>query len=291
MHAIVESKCTGTRAFAIGDIEQKPPGDKVARDALLGRGGSALAKAPIQPVGIKTVAAPMRRARTSLRLLCLPYAGGDSRLFADWAKRFASSIEVRPLDVPQRPASWAALLDHLTRELGADHNEPYAFYGHSMGALIAFEWARHLRRLNGTEPVHLFVAAQHAPQLPSPYPFALSTTDLAARETLRALWGSPRLEAADDRMLDKLFKRLEGRLHLQERQYRFEEEAPLSCPVTALYGTADAVLRPCHLQAWRAHTRGPFEMINVDGGHLFVRDHAHLVASLLAERLTLRRAA
>jgi surfactin synthase thioesterase subunit len=160
-----------------------------------------------------------------------------------------------------------------------------------MGALIAFEWARHLRRLNGTEPVHLFVAAQHAPQLPSPYPFARSTTDPAAREPLRALWGSPRVAAADDRMLDKLFKRLEGRLHLQERQYRFEEDAPLLCPVTALYGTEDAVLRRCHLEAWQSHTRGRFEMINVDGGHLFVRDHADLVASLLAERLVERQAA
>jgi surfactin synthase thioesterase subunit len=66
----------------------------------------------------------MRRARTPLRLLCLSYAGGDSRLFADWATRFPSSIDVRPLDVPPRPASWAALLDHLTRELGADTGSP-----------------------------------------------------------------------------------------------------------------------------------------------------------------------
>jgi medium-chain acyl-[acyl-carrier-protein] hydrolase len=241
----------------------------------------------------REAANPARRERSpaSLWLLCLPYAGGDAGLFAHWAKRFPSSIDVRPLNVPQPVTSWTELLAALTRELGADHDRPYAIYGHSMGALIAFEWARHLRRLNGTEPVHLFVAAQHAPQLASPYPSADSTGDPAAREVLRALWGSPRGASADDRVLDKLFKRMEPSLRLQEQGYRFQQEEPLSCPVTALYGTADPVLRPWHLAAWKIHTRGPFEMINVDGGHLFVRDHAESVASLLGERLVERQAA
>jgi medium-chain acyl-[acyl-carrier-protein] hydrolase len=186
--------------------------------------------------------------------------------------------------------SWPELLAALTREC-ADDKTPYAIYGHSMGALIGFEWVRHLRRLNGTEPVHLFVAAQHAPQLPSPYPSADSTRDPAARELLRALWGSPRLASADDRVLDRIFTRIEPSLRLQVEGYRFEQEAPLSCPVTALYGTADPVLRPWHLAAWQTHTKGPFELVNVDGGHLFVRDHADVVAGLLAERLAARKAA
>jgi natural product biosynthesis luciferase-like monooxygenase protein len=250
--------------------------------------------ATVKPLEIGSARAtvPLRRERTSssLRLVCLPYAGGDAGVFAHWAKRFPSSIDVRPINVPEPLTSWSELLAALTREC-PDDGTPYAIYGHSMGALIGFEWARHLRRLNGSEPVHLFVAAQHAPQLASPYPSAHSTRDPAARELLRALWGSPRLASADDRLLDRIFTRIEPSLRLQVEGYRFEQEAPLSCPVTALYGAADPVLRPWHLAAWQAHTKGPFELVNVDGGHLFVRDHADVVAALLAERLAVRNAA
>jgi medium-chain acyl-[acyl-carrier-protein] hydrolase len=235
----------------------------------------------------------------NFRLFCFPYAGAGASVFRDWQKELPSTAEVVPVQLPGREGRWSdqpiqdlpLLAATMVTALEPMLIEPYALFGHSMGALIAFEWSKHLRRLNGTEPVHLFVAAQHAPQLPSPYPPADSISDPAARETLRALWGSPRLASADDQVLDRLFKRVEPCLVLQQKGYRFEHEAPLGCPVTALYGTADPVLQPSHLEAWQTHTRGSFEMINVDGGHLFVRDQADLVASLLAERLAERKAA
>lgn len=109
-----------------------------------------------------------------IRLFCFPSAGGDAAVFRDWQAGLPSAIEVCPVELPgtgrrlPEPPSFDTVLG-LCHTLAADLlpccDRPFSFFGHNIGALIAFELARHLRREQGLLPDGLFVAAQRAPRL------------------------------------------------------------------------------------------------------------------------------
>src|SRR5579863_7902511 len=105
---------------------------------------------------------PNRSAR--LRLFCLPFAGAGASLFANWPRLLPTTVDVCAIQLPGRNqrvfdapyAELDPLLDQLLDATSHERTLPFAFFGHSMGALIAFEWARRLRRLGLPGPVHLF---------------------------------------------------------------------------------------------------------------------------------------
>jgi len=117
---------------------------------------------------------PRPNPEASLRLFCFPYAGGGTTIFRAWPQGMPDDVEVAPVQLPGREgrlrepsftqinplvrALADALRPHLDRE--------FAFFGHSMGAIISFELARELRRRRGPAPAHLFVSGRAAPQIP-----------------------------------------------------------------------------------------------------------------------------
>src|SRR5262245_6534617 len=110
-----------------------------------------------------------------VRLFCFPYAGGGATIYNGWSGILPNQVEVCAVLLPGRgnrmmePAvtEVGALVRALAEALENSLDRPFAFFGHSMGALICFELARHLRERGGPRPVHLFVSGRHAPQLPN----------------------------------------------------------------------------------------------------------------------------
>src|SRR5688500_10299004 len=108
------------------------------------------------------------------RLFCFPYAGGGASIYRKWARNSPPAIEVCPVQLPAREnrllePSYTQILQlvpELARELEPYSDQPFAFFGHSMGALIAFELAHYLRRHGLPEPEQLFFSAHRAPHLP-----------------------------------------------------------------------------------------------------------------------------
>src|SRR5438105_324520 len=115
------------------------------------------------------------RPRADVRLLCLPYAGGGAALFRTWADALPPTIEICPVQLPGRetrfrePAisRWDPLLGQLAEALAPYLDRPFAFFGHSMGALLAFELAHRLRTHYGLRPTHLFASGCAAPHVRS----------------------------------------------------------------------------------------------------------------------------
>jgi medium-chain acyl-[acyl-carrier-protein] hydrolase len=216
------------------------------------------------------------------RLFCFPHAGGSTLLYRDWPQHTPDGLAVVPVKLPGReerhrepvPADLDALLDPLLEGLLPYLRRPFGFFGHSMGALVAFEAARRL----GLD--HLFVSASRAPHLCDGLP---RLSDLPWHELIHRLGllgcGVPEV-LADERVVRLVEPVLRADLELCER-YRATAGAPLSCPITAFGGTADSETPEHALAAWRHHTIGAFALHRYPGGHFFLRDHRTEILSLI----------
>jgi len=141
----------------------------------------------------------VKRTHAQMRLFCFPYAGGNAAAFQKWHRAFPDSIEVCSLQYPGRgnrmrePAFTNAIpLAHdVARALTSLLDLPFAFFGHSMGGLIAFEVAREFRRKQLPLPLHLFVSSVRAPQFPNRDRIAPDMPEPQFKEELRRLNGTP----------------------------------------------------------------------------------------------------
>lgn len=223
-------------------------------------------------------------------LVLLPHAGAGSASFTRWLGLFPPSVTPVRVQLPGREHVAgetplrrvedvvAGLLPQLTRLPG----EALAFYGHSMGALVAFELARALCAA-GTPPRHLFVSGRRAPQLLSrkaPVHQLPDAEFAAALEELGVGGGiasEPARNAAFQRYAVRVTK---ADLELSE-EYTFRPAPGIPCPITVFHGTEDTVVDPDEAAAWRDLTAADFAMHTFPGDHFFHQQHrADLVARI-----------
>jgi surfactin synthase thioesterase subunit len=153
---------------------------------------------------------------------------------------------------------------------------PFAFFGHSMGALMAFEAARYVER----PPAHLFVSGRSAPQISRASKVLHMLTDPELIEELREMGGSPDEVLNDKELMGLLLPSVRQDFKLVET-YAYQAAKPLTCPVTAFGGLADAAVPLTNLQAWGEETTGPFDFQLFQGDHFFLNtDAAGLLAAI-----------
>jgi len=226
-------------------------------------------------------------AAGALRLFCFPHAGGGGAAFKGWAERLPPSVVVVPMRPPPRskPVNMAELVAALGDSIEAYLDEPFAFFGHSMGAVVAFELARLLRRRNRPLPRMLVASGARAPRfrrghVPGPEPGEAEFV-----EALRRLQGTPREVLDNPTLLQLILPALREDAAIY-RNYIYAEEPPLDCPIRAYGGSEDPNVHRQHLEGWAAETTAAFAVRVFPGGHFYLQTHRQEFLATLALDLT-----
>ncbi|MDJ0706012.1 MAG: thioesterase II family protein [Leptolyngbyaceae cyanobacterium MO_188.B28] len=228
-----------------------------------------------------------------LRLFCFHYAGGNTSVFRDWANQVLDSVEVYAIELPGRgtrltePAftHMAPLIQALKNILAPYLTQPFAFFGHSMGALVSYELSQSLQQEQGLTPTHLFVSGHRAPHLPDlEEPIhALPTADFL--EALRRYNGTPEVILQNAELMELLLPTLRADFTLLEA-YVYRPRLPLGCPISAYGGLQDWKVSEDELESWGEHTQADFSHQLFEGDHFFI--HSAQSSLLLALNTTLK---
>ncbi|HVB37031.1 MAG TPA: alpha/beta fold hydrolase, partial [Vicinamibacterales bacterium] len=222
---------------------------------------------------------PVPKPQAAARLICLAGAGSGAAGYVPWARALAAQpVEVCAVRLPGRESrlheSPVARIDDLITQLAPalrpQLDRPYCLFGHSMGALIAFELARAIRDRDWPRPAHLFVSAARAPHVPSDETPLHDLPDAEFVEAVSTRYGGIPAAVREHReLMDLVLPALRADLTLVEC-YDYRAAAPLDCPITAFGGRQDPGVTEAALDAWREQTAGPFVR------HMFSGDHFYL---------------
>lgn len=225
-----------------------------------------------------------------LRLLCFPYAGGSATLFQSWPRSLPSDVELWALKLPGRGHRYSEppitrlerLLDALVTALARSLEAPFLFYGHSMGALVAFALARRLQLEGLPTPKSIVVSGRRAPQLKPlrPQTYSLSTPEFWAE--VRRLNGTPEVVFQEPELMELLLPILRADFELIET-WVYKSMEPLNIPLFVWGGTEDSDVPKSDLDLWQVQTQVSCFVRQFQGNHFFINTHAELFLSALAE--------
>jgi medium-chain acyl-[acyl-carrier-protein] hydrolase len=234
---------------------------------------------PNQRVSNGWIVAVKPKPEAAARLFCFSHAGAGSASYRGWGDDAPEGLEVCTIQLPGREnrlreapfTSLSALARALADAIQPVNDRPFAFFGHSLGATIAFETARELRRSGNPLPATLFVSASRAPQLPWPHPPVRHLNDVDLLTEVHRRYGSvPEVLFDDVELRELLTPTLRADMTLIET-YRYEPEAPFDCPVIAFGGDEDRMVARSALDQWNDQTSGHFRLRILAGDHLFLQ--------------------
>ncbi|MCM4083105.1 thioesterase II family protein [Paractinoplanes hotanensis] len=224
------------------------------------------------------VSHPAPRPEAPIKLFCFPYAGGGASAFRQWAPRLAGA-EVAAVQLPgrenrlgERPIdAMDRLVDALRNGLAAHLDDrPFAFFGHSMGARIAFALTKRLQGAGDRLPVRLFASASPAPWLQVPET-AWRQSDDELLAWLTGLGGTPPEVLASPDLMRLMLPTIRADLTVGATwTYRLDQPLPIG--IRAFAGTADEYATPERARAWARETAAGCDVTVLDGGHFFVHE-------------------
>lgn len=223
-----------------------------------------------------TVIIPRPAAAASLRLFCFPYAGGSSRTYTGWAPHLHAAVELVCVELPGRGIRFdeACVTDvgQLARKLRSELmpllDRPFMLFGHSNGALVAFELARELARL-GIDPALFIASAKAAPSLICEHDRLHELDDASFIEELRRNGGTPTEFFECPELLELFLPPIRADFALSGT-YQHVAAAPIRSDLLLLSGSEDTCMDAGDRRAWAEEFAGDVKWQEIKGGHFFV---------------------
>ncbi|MEU1483968.1 alpha/beta fold hydrolase [Streptomyces sp. NPDC005752] len=228
-----------------------------------------------------------------IRLFCFPYAGGGASTFRGWADLLPDEIDVHAIQPPGREDrlfedpvdTLEATLDAVVPALLEYSKEPFALFGHSLGAIVCWETARVLREEHDVEPAHMFLSGIRA--LPAVHDGRRDLHTLPEAELieeLRRMNGTPEEILRSSEFMRILLPAVRADYAMLSR-YSFLPQKPPGAPVTVFGGTSDPAVGMDHLQQWSELVEGDLDAVVLPGDHFFLHESRKPLLEEMANRL------
>ncbi|WP_031079734.1 thioesterase II family protein [Streptomyces sp. NRRL S-118] len=238
-------------------------------------------------------AGPTPQKDAPVRLVCFPHAGGAASFYHPLAAEVGTAADVVAVQYPGRqdrraePAcvTIAELADRVHDEIQAWTDRPLVFFGHSMGAVVAYEVVRRMQRQGEHRPIGLIVSGRRAPCLPVPARNIHLRGDAALIDELRRQSGTAAGLLEDPEIVRMILPSLRGDYRAIET-YRHQEGDEPACPITAMTGRQDPAATVEQVRAWENHTHAAFELRLFTGGHFYLSDQWDAVGAAVRDCLT-----
>ncbi|WP_155372909.1 thioesterase II family protein [Catellatospora vulcania] len=223
-----------------------------------------------------------------VRLFCVPHAGGGGVMFRPWRDLLGSEVEACSIVLPGRESRihelpyvrMEQLVGPLFEQLRPHLDRPFALFGHSMGAVVAYELARRCQLEGAPAPVRLFVSARRAPHLPARRPSYADLSDDEFLTAVAAMNGTPAEVLAQRDLLKIFLPGLRGDFELNDTYVPLPGPR-LTCPISASVGDADPEADLPEILAWSQVTTGGFRSRVFPGDHFYLKtDPAALLRAI-----------
>ncbi len=237
---------------------------------------------------------PEPRPGALVKLYCLPSAGCGPSMYFGWGQVFPQFVEIVGVGIPGHESLIAETLStdlceiagRLLRRLVADADRPYALFGHSMGAWLAYELTRQLSESGHRLPIWLGVSGRRSPQLPKRRPDLQHLPDADLIEEVQRRYGGIRPEVMAEPELLQLFLPILRADLMAVENYKPGVLDTLGCPITAFGGANDDEVSDAELAGWGATSKQQFSKLTLPGGHFYLQEDSqatlveHIATSL-----------
>ncbi len=227
-----------------------------------------------------------------INLFCLPYAGGSKYSYAGLFRQMPPHIKVIPLDLPGRGERCREQLLTSIEKMAFDAleqikptlHQPYAIFGHSMGALVGYVVAKRIVEMNLQTPAHLFCSGYPATSvvLEGEQPLHALPRNAFFRK-LKELGGSPQ-EVLENDQLMRFFEPVLRADFQAEESYSYQSTGPFGIPLTIMMGDADKITLSDAL-AWQQETTAKFNFKLYSGNHFYIFEHRQNIIDLIVKQL------
>ncbi len=229
-----------------------------------------------------------------IKLFCFPYAGGSAAAYNKWRQYLDKHIELRTVELAGRGRriydplyrSIEEAVEDVYHMISAElAKEPYAFFGHSMGGIIAYELAYKIRNNNLPEPVHIFFSGRGAPNVPDEDEEIWHTLpDDEFKEKILELGGTPKEFFEHPELIEVLLPMLRTDFRIAETYQHDGEVKPLDYDITVFIGKEEEVTAE-QMHGWREHTKKVCTIHYFAGEHFFIHEETEQLVKVINNTL------
>jgi medium-chain acyl-[acyl-carrier-protein] hydrolase len=231
---------------------------------------------------------PYPKPNAKLRLICLPYAGGNAAIYHQWSNKIINDIELISLQPPGRSYrlqetpfnDMEKLIDDLMQVLPSILDKPYVIFGHSLGSRIGFELIHRCQSLGLRLPDHFIASGSRGPQVPCLEEQSYHLPDDQFILKLKEMDGTPEELLNSKELMALLLPMIKADFQIAET-YRFSGNLLLDIPISVFGGTDDDKVNYQNLEAWQQYFSQPTNITLFSGGHFFINSHQTEVVDLV----------
>jgi medium-chain acyl-[acyl-carrier-protein] hydrolase len=238
------------------------------------------------------ISSQKQNPQARLRLFCFPYSGAAASIYYPWSAVLPNIIEVCPIQYPGHGtrvgepliSNLPDLAQQTYQALKPYLDKPFAFFGHSMGALASFELARYLFNTDNPTPVYLFVSGHNAPQFPDKADQIHNLPEQEFVDRLRKFNGTPEDVLQNEELRELILPILRTDFMISET-YDYQPMLPLGCPICACGGLQDDYTTREGLAAWQEQTSAACSVRMFPGDHFYLNESRMMLLQVIAREL------